>query len=93
MFSAGGRAEGKGGLDLYISVRREDVWSSARPLGEALDNGASPRAISPPSRRPDSEMQWRDDGNAGRRLDGHATKGGLALVIRHVLPAPSRAAR
>ena len=38
VFSAGGRADGKGGLDLYISYRRNGVWSSARPLGHDINS-------------------------------------------------------
>jgi len=38
VFSAGGRAEGKGGLDLYVSVRRDGVWSSARLLGHDINS-------------------------------------------------------
>lgn len=40
IFSAGGRAEGKGALDLYISVRRGGLWSSARPLGHDINSAA-----------------------------------------------------
>jgi len=40
VFSAGGRADGKGGLDLYLSVRRQGVWSSARPLGHDINSPA-----------------------------------------------------
>lgn len=40
IFSAGGRAEGKGGLDLFISFRRDSVWSSARPLGHDINSAA-----------------------------------------------------
>ena len=40
IFSAGGRADGKGGLDLYISVRRDGVWSAARPLGHGINSEA-----------------------------------------------------
>lgn len=40
IFSAGGRAEGKGGLDLYISVRTGDAWSAARPLGHGINSPA-----------------------------------------------------
>jgi len=38
IFSAGGRADGRGGLDLYISVRRDGVWSSARPLAHDINS-------------------------------------------------------
>jgi hypothetical protein len=38
IFSAGGRADGRGGLDLYISIRRDGVWSSARPLGHDINS-------------------------------------------------------
>ncbi|MGH7726322.1 MAG: Xaa-Pro aminopeptidase [Candidatus Eiseniibacteriota bacterium] len=38
VFSAGGRADGKGGLDLYISYRRNGVWSGARPLGHDINS-------------------------------------------------------
>ena len=40
IFSAGGRADGMGGLDLYISVRRDGVWSSARPLAHGINSAA-----------------------------------------------------
>jgi Tol biopolymer transport system component len=40
IFSAGGRADGQGGLDLYLSVRRQGVWSSARPLGHDVNSAA-----------------------------------------------------
>ena len=40
VFSAGGRADGKGGLDLYISTRKGGVWSSARPLGHDINSVA-----------------------------------------------------
>lgn len=40
IFSAGGRADGKGGLDLYLSVRRAGVWSVARPLGHGINSEA-----------------------------------------------------
>jgi len=40
IFSAGGRADGKGGLDLYLSVRRDGVWSSARPLGNGINSAS-----------------------------------------------------
>src|SRR5262249_12772824 len=38
IFSAGGRAEGKGALDLYVSVRRDGIWSRARPLGHDINS-------------------------------------------------------
>jgi len=38
VFSAGGRADGQGGLDLYISFQRDGVWSSARPLGSGINS-------------------------------------------------------
>jgi len=40
IFSAGGRADGMGALDLYVSVRRDGVWSSARPLGHGINSAA-----------------------------------------------------
>ena len=40
VFSAGGRADGKGGLDLYIAFRRDGRWSSARPLGHGINSAA-----------------------------------------------------
>ena len=40
IFSGGGRPDGKGGLDLYISFRRDGVWSSARPLGNGINSAA-----------------------------------------------------
>ena len=40
IFSAGGRVDGKGGLDLYISFRRGGVWSGARPLGHDINSAA-----------------------------------------------------
>src|SRR5262245_17719349 len=40
VFSAGGRADGQGGLDLYIAFRRDGVWSSARPLGHGINSEA-----------------------------------------------------
>jgi Tol biopolymer transport system component len=40
IFSAGGRVDGRGGLDLYISVRRDGTWSSARPLGHGINSEA-----------------------------------------------------
>ena len=40
IFSAGGRADGKGGLDLYISFRRSGVWSGARALGHGINSAA-----------------------------------------------------
>jgi hypothetical protein len=40
IFSAGGRTDGRGGLDLYLSVRRQGVWSSARPLGHDINSAA-----------------------------------------------------
>ena len=40
IFSAGGRAEGKGGLDLFVSVRRDGQWSSARALGHGINSEA-----------------------------------------------------
>jgi Tol biopolymer transport system component len=38
VFSAGGRADGKGGLDLYISFRKGDTWTQARPLGHDINS-------------------------------------------------------
>src|SRR5262245_7959876 len=40
IFSAGGRADGRGGLDLYISLRRNGAWSSARALGHEINSAA-----------------------------------------------------
>jgi len=40
IFSAGGRADGKGGLDLYISFNRDGVWSSARSLGHGINSAS-----------------------------------------------------
>ena len=40
IFSAGGRADGKGGLDLYVSFRRDGIWSSARALGHGINSEA-----------------------------------------------------
>ena len=40
VFSAGGRADGQGGLDLYISFRRDGTWSGARPLGHGINSPA-----------------------------------------------------
>ena len=37
IFSAGGRTDGSGGLDLYVSFRRDGVWSAARPLGHGIN--------------------------------------------------------
>ena len=38
VFSAGGRADGRGGLDLYISFRKDGTWSPARPLGHGINS-------------------------------------------------------
>jgi len=38
IFSGGGRSDGQGGLDLYVSVRRNGVWSGARPLGHGINS-------------------------------------------------------
>jgi len=38
VFSAGGRADGKGGLDLYISYRKGDGWTAAKPLGHGINS-------------------------------------------------------
>ena len=38
VFSAGGREGGKGGLDLYISFRRGEAWTQARPLGHGINS-------------------------------------------------------
>ena len=38
IFSAGGRPDGQGGLDLYISFRRDGAWSGARPLGHGINS-------------------------------------------------------
>jgi Tol biopolymer transport system component len=40
IFSAGGRADGKGGLDLYVSFRRDGIWSGARALGHGINSEA-----------------------------------------------------
>ena len=40
IFSAGGRPDGSGGLDLYVSFRRHGAWSSARPLGHGINTAA-----------------------------------------------------
>lgn len=40
IFSAGGREDGKGGLDLYISVRRNGAWSGTRPLAHDINSEA-----------------------------------------------------
>jgi hypothetical protein len=40
IFSAGGRADAKGGLDLYISFWRNGVWSAALPLGHGINSAA-----------------------------------------------------
>jgi len=40
IFSAGGRADGRGGLDLYVSVRRDGAWSAARPIGHGVNSEA-----------------------------------------------------
>src|SRR5262249_19686823 len=40
IFSAGGRAEGKGALDLYLSVRKDGVWARPRPLAQDFNRGA-----------------------------------------------------
>ena len=40
IFSAGGRPDGMGSLDLYISFRQGGVWSRARPLGHGINSAA-----------------------------------------------------
>jgi hypothetical protein len=68
IFSAGGRAEGKGGLDLYISFRRDGTWSMARPLGhrhhsEAFDFNPSVSPDGEPSTSHRAQRLSRDTGS------------------------------
>ncbi|HZS05430.1 MAG TPA: hypothetical protein VFD58_11390 [Blastocatellia bacterium] len=52
IFAAVGRPDGRGAYDLYVSYRRDGVWSKAVNLGEKINTGArefSPR-LSPDGR-------------------------------------------
>ena len=41
VFSGGGRPGSLGGFDLYISFRKDGVWSAARPLGHGINSPAT----------------------------------------------------
>ena len=41
IFMGGGRADGFGGFDLYVSYRRQGVWTKAANLGDKVNSGGN----------------------------------------------------
>lgn len=92
IFMGGGRADGFGGFDLYISYRRQGVWSQAVNMGEKVN---SPGHELSPTITPDGKcFFWTSTRGfadkpqekhltypeLGKRLRGRAT--GWAIFIR-----------